>query len=425
MPNNNNLSTCGIDFGTSNSTIGIYTNNDTKLIHLEESSPILKSSIFFSTEDSKYYIGQNGIDMYFDGSPGRLMLSLKSILGSPLAQEKVIICNQILSYTDIIGLVLNHIKKTAESNLDTELTKVILGRPVRYNDHDNYKDNLAQTTMKEIALAQGFKDVEFQFEPIAAALDYERTINSEEIALIVDIGGGTSDFTIIKIDGKQKVDNRKQDILSNYGTHLGGTDFDRELSLHSIMPLLGKGSLMTSMNGSDIEVPSSIYYDLTTWHLLSFLYSHKTINSLKQVHAAAKDKILIQRALNVLKNKLGHHLLNTVENAKISLSEHKKINLDLNIIEDDLNLDISRDMLEFSCFKLISQLEKTINETLKFANINTSQINSIFVTGGTTQMPSVINCLKSLFPNAKYVKGDIFGSVGKGLAIQAHRTWGI
>lgn len=424
MLDNKNISACGIDFGTSNSTIGISTNNNTKLIHLEENSPILKSSIFFSTDDNAYYIGQNGINRYFDGYPGRLMLSLKSILGSYLAQEKIVVCKKSLSYVEIIGLVLKYIKTTAENSLHTELNKVILGRPVRYHDHDDTKDRLAQATMQEIALAQGFKEVAFQFEPIAAALDYESTITSEEIALIVDIGGGTSDFTIIKINDKRKTNDRKEDILANYGVHIGGTDFDSELSLHSVMPLLGKGSLMKSDNGSYIEVPSSIYYDLTTWHLLSFLYSHKTINNLKQVYAAATDKKLIQRALEVLQKRLGHYLLNTVEKAKISLSQQKNINVDLSIIEKNLDLNITREQFEISCFTLITQLESTINSTLNQANIKANDINSVFVTGGTTQIPSVYNCIKTLFPNAKYVTGDIFGSVGKGLAIQAQRTWG-
>lgn len=424
MNDNKNISACGIDFGTSNSTIGISTNSNTKLIPLEGNSPILKSSIFFSSEDGAHYIGQNGVDKYFDGYPGRLMLSLKSILGSYLVQEKIVVCKKSISYLEIIGLVLQYIKTTAESSLDTELNKVILGRPVRYHDYDDTKDRLAQATMQEIAIAQGFKEVEFQFEPIAAALDYESTINSEELALIVDIGGGTSDFTIIKINGKYKTCDRKEDILANCGVHIGGTDFDRELSLHSIMPLLGKGSLMKSTNGSYIEVPSSIYYDLTTWHLLSFLYSHKTINNLKQVYAAAKDKILIQRALDVLQKRLGHYLLSTVEKAKISLSQQTNLKVDLSVIEQNLELIITREQFELSCLRLVSQLETTIGGALNQAGIKASDINSVFVTGGTTQIPSVYNCIKTLFPNAKYVTGDIFGSVGKGLAIQAQRTWG-
>lgn len=424
MHDNKNITACGIDFGTSNSTIGICANNNPQLIPLDGDSPILKSSIFFSTEDGAHYIGQNGVDKYFDGYPGRLMLSLKSILGSSLAQEKIVVCKKSISYVEIIGLVLQHMKTTAEISLNTELNKVILGRPVRYHDYDDAKDRLAQTTMKEIALAQGFKEVAFQFEPIAAALDYESTINSEELALIVDIGGGTSDFTIIKINGKYKTDNRKEDILANCGIHIGGTDFDRELSLKTVMPLLGKGSLMKSVNGSYIEVPSSIYYDLTTWHLLSFLYSHKTINNLKHVYAAAKDKQLIQRALDVLQKRLGHYLLSTVEEAKISLSQQRDLNVDLSAIDKNLELSITREQFERSCCTLVSQLETTINNTLNQAGEKASDISSVFVTGGTTQIPTVAKCIKSLLPNAKYVTGDIFGSVGKGLAIQAQRTWG-
>lgn len=414
---------CGLDFGTSNSTLGIVHGDKPILVPLDDASPTIKSAILFRTDDNLYVVGKNGIDQYLDGAKGRLMLSLKSILGSSLAAEKTAVCGKLLTYQQIIGLVLKHIKTTAEANLQGEITKVVLGRPVRYHDDSDHKDNLAQETMRKIANEQGFKDVEFQFEPIAAALDYERTVQNEQLALIVDLGGGTSDFTIVKINGKQQSSDRKQDILANCGVHIGGTNFDRELSLHSIMPLLGKGSQMHSVNGKILEVPSSLYYDLTTWHMLNFLYTNKSINNLRQIYLCAENRPLIKRALNVLEKQLGHNLLSTSENAKVKLSEKEQVEINLSIVEDGLSLNVDRRLFDTYCHELISKLVATMNMTLNVAGVTTNDIHSVFLTGGTTQIPVVLACIKSLFPNSLMVKGDIYGSVGKGLALEAHNLW--
>jgi hypothetical chaperone protein len=414
---------CGLDFGTSNSTLGVVQNGDPVLVPLDAAAPTIKSAIFFNAEDNCYVVGKKGIDQYLSGGKGRMMLSLKSILGSSLVAEKTVVCGQWLTYQEIIGLVLKHIKTTAETHLQTELTKVVLGRPVRYNDDNDSKDILAQTTMLQIAKAQGFKEVVFQFEPIAAALNYERTVQKEELALIADLGGGTSDFTVIKINGKHQSNDRKEDILANCGVHIGGTNFDRELSLHSIMPLLGKGSLMHGLNGANLEVPQAVYYDLTTWHMLNFLYTNKSINNLKQIYLCAQNRPLIKRSLDVLQKQLGHNLLSAAENAKIMLSEVEQAEIDLSIIEQDLFLKVERSDFNIYCEKLVAKLVATINLTLNSAGVAAKDINSVFLTGGTTQIPMILACMKSLLPNSLFVKGDIYGSVGKGLAIEAYNCW--
>ncbi len=415
---------CGLDFGTSNSTLGISENGVLKLIPLEKDSLTLKSAIFFDFENKITLFGNNGFNTYLSGNPGRLMLALKSILGSVLVKDTTIVDGKLINYQDIIGLLVKHIKTTVEQNIAQELTNVVIGRPVRYNDDSDKKDQLAEHTMREIASAQGFKNIEFAYEPIAAALDYETTITKEELALIVDIGGGTSDFTLIKLKPNNKSVDRADDILANAGVHIGGTDFDRELSLHTIMPLLGKNSLMGTMNGSLLEIPSSIYYDLTTWHMLSFIYSPKTLNNIKEIYAMAKSKNLLDRLLKVVQRQLGHHLLNLAETSKIKLTAEYEVGLDLSRIEDNLDASITRIMFEEYTKNLIDQLTTTINQLLTTANTVPNKINTIFLTGGTTQLPVIKKLIQTLFPKSLIISGDIFGSVGKGLTISASRMWG-
>ncbi len=415
---------CGLDFGTSNSTLAISHNSKTSLIALNGESPILKSAIFFDSEIKEHFIGQCGIDRYLEGGKGRLMLSLKSILGSTLLNEKIAVCGEWITYRDIIGLIIKYIKETAERQLNTELSQVVLGRPVRYHDTNDARDKLAQDTMELIMKEQGFKEVVFQFEPIAAALDYESSIRNEQLALIIDLGGGTSDFTIIRLNNKTKTVNRKTDILANGGIHIGGTNFDKDLSLHAIMPLLGKGSIVRGMNGSKLEMPTSLYYDLTSWHLLNNLYSIKTINEIKDLYLVSEQKFLIKRAITVLERKLGHYLLQAAENSKIKLSSSLLDDIDISKVEDDLQIAISRDNFESYCHNLINGLQRTIETTLLAAGIHANQIDSVFLTGGTTQIPVVHRMISSLFPNAQFVTGDVYGSVGKGLAIISEQLWG-
>lgn len=417
------MSSCGLDFGTSNSTLAVSNNSETSLIALHDRSPILKSAIFFDSEIKNHFVGQNGVDRYLEGSKGRLMLSLKSILGSSLINDKTAVCGKLISYRDIIGLVIKYIKNTSEKQLNTELTKVVLGRPVHYHDTNNQKDKLAQDTMESIVKEQGFKEVVFQFEPIAAALDYESTISSEKLALIVDLGGGTSDFTVIKLKNKTKSIDRQSDILANCGIHIGGTNFDKDLSLHAIMPLLGKGSTMLGVNGSRLEAPSSLYFDLTSWHLLNTLYSIKTINSLKNVYLSSEQKPLISRAINVLEKQLGHYLLQAAENSKIRLSHLEIDNIDISKVEHDLHVAISRNDFDSYCHSLLHELYTTIQTTLITSGLKPNQIDSVFLTGGTTQIPAVHNMVRTIFPNAEFVNGDIYGSVGRGLAIEAAQLW--
>ncbi len=411
---------CGLDFGTSNSTLAISRHSKTSLIALSDKSPILKSAIYFDSEIRQHFIGQYGIDRYLDGGQGRLMLSLKSILGSSLLSEKIAVCGKWVTYRDIIGLVIKYIKDTAEKQLNTELTQVALGRPVRYHDSDDARDKLAQDTMELILKEQGFKEVIFQFEPIAAALDYESTIRNEQLALIIDLGGGTSDFTIIKLNSNTaKATNRKSDILANCGIHIGGTNFDKALSLHAIMPLLGKGSFIRGMSGTKLEMPTSLYYDLTSWHLLNNLYTNKNINEVKDLQLVSEQKYLMKRAIKVLQKKLGHYLLQSAENSKIKLSSSLNDNIDISKVEDDLQAFISRDDFESCSHNLINRLQKAVQSTLATAGVNANQIDSVFLTGGTTQIPSVRHMIRNIFPNSHFVTGDVYGSVGKGLAITA------
>src|SRR5882724_3095923 len=253
------MSICGLDFGTSNTTLGTIEGHAPALAALETGHTTIPSAIFYEV-DGAVLIGRRAVEAYVDGMPGRLMRSLKSVLGTALIDETTRLGPQRTGFRDVIAYYLGAVKRRAEQAIDRELRDVVHGRPVHFVDNAPDADRKAEQTLREIAREVGFDDVTFQFEPIAAALDYERQITAEEVALIADIGGGTSDFSIVRLGPERHAKaNRASDILANDGVRIGGTDFDRQLSLGVVMPLFGFGS---PMNRAGLDVPSSYFRDL-------------------------------------------------------------------------------------------------------------------------------------------------------------------
>ncbi len=411
---------CGLDFGTSNSTIGIVKNDAIQLVNLENQKPTLRSAIFYDDEFKTLSFGQSGVDAYLSGADGRLMMALKSVLGSSIMQDKTVIFNELIPYTEVLGKFIAHMKQLAETELQDNISDVIAGRPVHFHDDDIEKDKLAENTLRDIFQAQGFKNIIFQYEPIAAATYYRETVQNEQIALVVDMGGGTSDFTLIKINPKQKPSSK--DVLGNQGIHIGGTDFDTLFNLKKVMPLLGMNSLMKTMS-EVIPVPNSFYHDLTTWHTHKKMYTLETKQDVKNIYLSAMQKPLIKRLLSVLENKQGYFILQAVENCKISLSELASEKIMLDFIESQLYVDNTRDEFNEHISIFVDAIVNKILNTVNSAGEKTENISAIFYTGGSSKIPFIREKINTLFKNAVVIEGDTFGSIGKGLALQAMRTF--
>jgi hypothetical chaperone protein len=412
---------CGLDFGTSNSTIGVSLNGQAHLAPLESNEPRLRSAIFYHTEAKQLIFGERAIAEYLQGEPGRLMMSLKSLLGSSLLNDETLIGERLVPFTEIIGQFIGYLKQQAEQFANDEITHVVVGRPVVFHA-DPERDILAQNTLEDIVRRQGFQEVAFQYEPLAAGFAYENGLNQEELVLVIDMGGGTSDFSIIQLGGPKNRSNRDADILANHGIRIAGTDFDRRFSLSAVMPLLGMHSLMRG-SSSDIHVPDAVYHELTSWHLLRKLYTSQVINDVKRIFQAAYEKPLIQRLLSVLLKQEGHRILNEIEINKKQLSEATATQLNLDFIEEHLSIAVSRQQFNAMISEQREKLIAAILETVHQASISPAKIQSIFYTGGTTRVPVVREDIEKLFPNAKIIQGDIFGSVGLGLTLDAMQKW--
>ncbi|MBP2290942.1 Hsp70 family protein [Azospirillum rugosum] len=416
------MTACGLDFGTSNTTLGVQGDGAFRLLPLDGGRTTLPSAVFFDFEADAVTVGQGAIDAYVSGVEGRLMRSIKSMLGTDLIDADTALRKGRISFRAVIATFLEQVKRRAEEALGSELTDVVLGRPVHFVDGDPAGDAAAEETLGEIARSVGFRSISFQYEPIAAALDYEQQVTGEELALIADIGGGTSDFSVVRIgpDRRGKAD-RSGDILANDGIRVGGTDFDRDLSLATAMPLLGHGS---AMKRQGLLAPKHLFLDLATWSKINFLYTAKAMADLERLHrdSAAPDRI--ERLIGVVEHRLGHALAMAVERTKIALSDGPEAGLRLDWGDGDLTRPVSVADLNGATAVLAGRIGGRVRASLAEAGTDASAIDAVFLTGGSTLLPQVRAAILAEVPDARAVEGNIFGSVGTGLAIEAGRRYG-
>jgi len=412
------MAACGLDFGTSNTTLGLVTGQAPALVPLEDRHVTIPSAIFFPPGQTAF-VGRAAMAEYVEGTPGRLMRSLKSVLGSSLLEETTPVGRERIKFRDVIGRYLAAVKARAETATGQSLDTVVHGRPVHFVDGDPEGDARAEDALREIAQSIGFRNVSFQFEPIAAALDYEQQVRAEEIALIADIGGGTSDFSIVRLSPERHAKTeRAEDILANDGVRIGGTHFDRRLSLGTVMPLLGLGS---PMSRGDINVPNAYFHDLATWSSINRLYNARTLREIEEVRRDAQRPDLIDRLYTVVEAERGHSLAMEVEGAKIATSDAGRGSIDLAWVERGLVADIDRTGLVAHTDELARRIAERVGRCLDQAGLTADRIDALFLTGGSTGLPHVRAALTAAVPNARIVDGDTFGSVGTGLTIEAAR----
>ena len=412
---------CGIDFGTSNSTVGCVQHGQAVLLPLEEGKLTLPSVVFFNAEDERTRFGRSGLSEYLAGYEGRLMRSLKSLLGSRLIDGKTEVHGRTLVFRDLLAQFIADLKRRADAHAGRPFEHVVLGRPVFFVDDDAKADQAAQDTLAEIAHSVGFREVSFQYEPIAAAFHYETGIKREELVLVVDIGGGTSDFSLVRLSPERarKVE-RQDDLLANGGVHVGGTDFDRLLSLSCVMPLLGYRSPLRSGR----EMPSSIFFNLATWHTINSAYTRQVLSEQKHLASEACDPAKPARLLALIEKRAGHWLANEVETAKIALSDQGEARLALDRLEANLDVLIARSAFDAATTVLVDKVEATVSALLRDAGVLSGAIDTVFFTGGSSGIPRLRQRIAALLPQARAVEGDLFGSIGAGLAVEAARRYG-
>lgn len=412
---------CGIDFGTSNSTCAVYVDGHVSLVALEGEKLALPSVVFFA-EDGDVYFGREAISLYIEGEDGRLMRGLKSILGTALMSERTIVNGSAKYFTDIVAIYLKNIKAAVERRVGQTVDKVVMGRPVYFHDNDADADAESEKILREIAQKIGFKDIVFQYEPIAAAFAHERALVHDKLSLVVDLGGGTSDFTVIKLSPQRGIgDARGEDILSTSGVRIGGTNFDKRLSMASFMPYLGLGGQFTSIFEADkvLDIPSTIYSELSDWPRVNFAQTQKAIREVKDLRRTALEPEKLDRLVHLQEEKLGHAFLQHVEAAKISLSDTDSVSISLDDIGFGFAVDVGKVDFERDIADQIAKIEGAMDQCLLDAGIAAQDIELVVLTGGSSELPAINQMVSRKFAAADISQDDKFCSVGLGLAYYA------
>lgn len=420
---------CGIDFGTSNSAVARVSmasaeseRQGVELAALESGATSMPTAVFYNAEDNSRAYGRAAIAAYVDGHEGRLMRSIKSILGSDLMDEATELPNGIqVRYLDVVIAYLRHLKQQAEAHWGSPIERVVIGRPVFFVDDEPKRDARAQERLSRAAAAAGIQEVQFQFEPIAAALDYESRLlpsDGERLVLVADIGGGTSDFSLVRASAAAHAGvDRRSDVLANHGVHIAGTDFDRAINLGTIMPILGYGGV----GPGDRPVPSKVYFDLATWHLINTSYAPKRMAELRLMRAMYNDALAHARLMRVLERQRGHDLSARAEAAKIDVSERGAAEIWLDFIEPGLRPPLTEERQKLALAVDLERIVAAARETLKLARVDGEKVDALYFTGGSTGLHELVRQLSAAFPSAQTVRGDRYASVVSGLAITAAR----
>lgn len=449
----------GLDFGTSNSAVGVGCAADAQLVRLENQQFFLPSTLFtydrnyvcdyinqnipssqkvkyqeqrhvqlrharvqklaegFEPADRTVFFGNAAFEYYIDTpEEGTFVKSPKSFLGATGLSEK-----QVHFFEDLVTAKMLNIKQLAEYQLKEDLTKVVIGRPVNFQGVDSTESNQqAINIMTRAATRCGYQQIEFLYEPLAAGIDFETNLKKDALVLVVDIGGGTTDCSMVKMGPSFILqEDRSKDFIAHSGQRVGGNDLDIALTFHQLMPLFGK----ESERNNGLPIPSAPYWSAAAINHVAeqtLFYSDQIADSMARLEREACQPELIRRFIHLQQNKLNQRLVNSAEEAKIALSNEQEYLLSLSYIESDLNQIITQTQLKISVEKQLKNILSLVDDCLKQASTNP---NFIYITGGSAKSPLIRKTLAERLPQIKIVDGDYFGSVAAGLTKWANKIW--
>ncbi|MFT5887156.1 MAG: putative chaperone protein [Arcticibacterium sp.] len=401
----------GVDFGTTNSALAILDVDKNEVVKVFT----MPSVLFFpeyqdSTKAFSYLTGQEAVEAYVKSrSKGRLMKSIKSVLPIKSFTHTVIAGNAFKS-EDLVALIVSAMKKEADAYLGTEVKTAVIGRPVVFSENPE-KDAVAQKRLEKAVTIAGFEKTYFQMEPIAAAFTYERSLKEEELVLVGDFGGGTSDFTIMPLGTKRKV----QDIVQG-GIYIGGDNFDAKLMWHKGTPHFGRG-VKEKFYNKWLELPLSYFVNITTWAKMNFLNTNKMKEAIRKSYFQSDNNPKVKNLLTLVDKNLGYFLFQKVEQTKIELTQKDITNLAFNAEGIDFQEAVSiADFEDDIIAQDVNKISAYLDDFLLKNEVDYLAIDSVFMTGGTSMVRALKKLFICKFGESKIKSGDNFNSVAKGLA---------
>mgnify|MGYP000011730197 CR=1 FL=1 len=444
----------GFDFGTSNCSVAHVVNKNcsdaqVETIPLSDNGPLLLSAMCAPTRESvpeylfscldikplstvgegllrraiaenraeglkvqaeDVFFGQQARDLYLeDPDFVYYVKSPKSFLGTLQLREA-----QLVMFEDIVCAMMANVKRRAEAHLQQDITETAIGRPVNFNNRGGEQSNIqAEGILRRAATRAGFKHIEFQFEPVAAGLDFESTLTEEQNVLVVDIGGGTSDCSMIRMGPQwlQKQD-RSETLLGHAGRSVGGNNLDISIAFQRFMPEFGKDGQTVS----GTTLPSMAFWNPVATNDVNAqrsFYAYENLDALKQLKIEARHPEKIARLIQVYQKSLGHMVVGEAEKAKIALSDAQQCTASINLLNEVVDVPLMLEQMEQAITEPMRQVNGLIRDILEQSDVKP---DVVYITGGSSRSPVIRKAVKALLPDTPIVSGNYMGSVTEGLA---------
>ena len=448
----------GLDFGTSNSAIGFAQNGRARLLPVDPlaPNPAVTPTVLFVEREGGLHIGTEAIEQFvarnagreivrkrvntgkvieqfynesrhifmakFDADvnlPGRFFQAIKSFLRDE-AFEGTNIFGQFYTLEELIGLFLRKLKSRADAISGQDVTSVVLGRPVHFSD-DGSKDAQAVRRLHKAATLAGFADVQFMYEPIGAALEYEGTLAHEELAIVFDFGGGTLDFSVIRLGpGHTRQVERMADVLAVGGVVIGGTTLDEDIMERRLLEYFGSRAVAKTLSGNTVTYPKWLLAQLRSWHTIQLLNERETIRFLKEFRVLARHhRDEVDALICLVQRNYGWELFKEVERAKIELSSLTQTEIYFEREAIRIHEPMSRRSFERLISARLYAIEEGMQATLEAAGVRPEDVGVVLRTGGSSLIPAVQSMLERIFGADKVFKQEVFTSIASGLALAA------
>jgi len=418
----------GLDFGTTNSAIAVAgADQQATLASFGDATnrtTSFRSILYFPAKERNQPVkaetqaGPDAINAYLEAdTKGRLILSIKSYLASDLFTTTTI-NGRPYTLEDLISLILRRLRTAVVDQFGVEAASVVIGRPVRFAGAEKEADErLALERLRVAAELAGFSEVTFEFEPVAAAYQYETQLDHDELVLIGDFGGGTSDFTLAQL-GPTRKKNGQNPVVGTSGVAIAGDTFDSRVMMNLVATKLGLGSKYVSL-GKELPVPVWVYSQLSSWHRTFLLKDPKTMSVLREVKSQATEPEKIAALIQIISDNLGYELYRAVEHTKVELTEKEEAEFLFTYSLVHIKDQLERWRFESWIQPDIQSIAMCVKGLFEQHNVNYKDVGSVFLTGGSSFVPYVRRFFGRTFGPEKLRGGEELTTVAKGLALRA------
>ena len=425
----------GIDFGTTNSSVALVRGDaQVELVRFpaRDGETLSSRSVLYlekikdasGVRRTHSWTGPSAIEHYLGAEEkGRLIQSLKSYLPSRTLTGTGIFGRQY-KFEDLVGRILADLREQAERQFGQPIRQAMVGRPVRFVGAETEEDDaFAEQRLRAAFTQAGFESVDLELEPVAAAWSYQSTLDHDELILIGDFGGGTSDFSLLRVGPEvRRRGSSPLDVFGNSGVRLAGDSFDARIVRKLVSPALGSDSYARSMSKILPAVPAWIYANLERWHYLSFLRTHEVTEILRSARLRALEPAKIKALSALIEEDLGYQLHRAVQQVKFELSHAESAEFHFRDGSMELQIPVTRAEFEGWIAEELLSIERSIDSLLDSAGISPGDVDRVFLTGGSSFVPAVRRIFVKRFGEERIRSGNEFTSVAHGLALRAQES---